>query len=229
MVCRYNTGSRIIKRHGQPKKNFFSWLMILNYSLRLASYLVMLMKLRHTYIRDYYYIRYTFYIQSYFYHSDRFVTLVRRFTLTLQWFGELAVLCYSVLLQLASIGDCCSSSVLLDDMDALGLLPSAGLRLEVVSAEIWRNWWTGFEKYLIAIDLLAAPANIFPEPNDVVWLRHTRSHSTALYRWVWSYWSDWLMIGGSGNRTILQEIGTSNRSLSNIWGRATPSCSRVYK
>lgn len=59
-------------------------------------------------------------------------------------------------------------------MDALGLSPPANLSLEGNLAENWRRWQRGFENYLIAINLVAAPANangVFPDGNNAIWFR----------------------------------------------------------
>ena len=59
-------------------------------------------------------------------------------------------------------------------MDALGLSPPAALCLEGNLAENWRRWRRAFENYLVAINLIAAPADgdgRFPAGNDAIWLR----------------------------------------------------------
>lgn len=60
-------------------------------------------------------------------------------------------------------------------MDALGLSPPAELCSDSGNvAENWRRWRRAFENYLIAINLVAAPADgdgNFPPANNGIWLR----------------------------------------------------------
>ena len=59
-------------------------------------------------------------------------------------------------------------------MDSLGLSPPAELPLDGNLADNWRRWRRGFENYLTAVNLVAAPADAngaFPAGNNAIWLR----------------------------------------------------------